>query len=165
MQVLNQNLRAVWLERDAVVAIVDDRILNDNVGAAVRIPTIGVLRCDVVLAIATDVDILKDHVRAVGHEVVVLRRVTEVEVGDGTIVQADGAEEDGSENVDILSVQVVPNLSVAVEHASAVDVDVFATQLEESGRVLERLEEGVCLPVVRVIGELDVCLDICSIVS
>lgn len=47
MEVLDQNLGTVGLERHAVVAIVDDTVLNDDVAATVRVPAIGVL-CRVV---------------------------------------------------------------------------------------------------------------------
>ena len=75
-------------------------------------------------------------------------------------MQADGAEEDGSQDVDVDRVQVVPHLAVAVNGPAAVDVDVLATELEECRDVLEDLWEGVGLPVVRVVGELNVALDV-----
>jgi len=59
-----------------------------------------------------------------------------------------------------LGVKVIPDLTVAIEDTSAVDVDVRTAELEESGGVLEDLLECVRLPVVRVVGELDVSLDV-----
>jgi hypothetical protein len=51
-------------------------------------------------------------------------------------------------------------LTVAVEHAAAVHVHIFTAELEKGGGILEGLVEGVGLPVICVIGELDVTLDV-----
>lgn len=40
LQALNQDVGAVRLERDTIVAIVDDRVLNNDVVAAVSIPSV-----------------------------------------------------------------------------------------------------------------------------
>ena len=60
----------------------------------------------------------------------------------------------------VLCVEVVPCLTVAVEGATAIDVDVIASELEEGGSVLESLEEAICLPIVGVVGEENAALDI-----
>ena len=75
-------------------------------------------------------------------------------------MQADGAEEDGPQRVYVGCVQVVPGLAVAVESAPAKDVDVVPAELEEGGGILVDLLEGVGLPVVGVVGEEDVALDV-----
>lgn len=75
-------------------------------------------------------------------------------------MQTNGTEENRSQNVDVLSIQVIPNLAVAVEEAAAVNVDVVATKLEEGCGVLEDLLERICLPVIGVVGELNITLDI-----
>lgn len=82
VQVLDNDLGAVGLEADAVIAIVDHAVLNDDVGAAVGIPAIGVLRRTFALAGACDVDVVECDARTVGDPVVVLRRVAENQIGD-----------------------------------------------------------------------------------
>lgn len=73
---------------------------------------------------------------------------------------ASDAKEDRAENVDILSVEIVPNLTIAIEHATTVHIHIFTSELEEGGSILEGLVEGVGLPVVRIIGKLDIGLNI-----
>jgi hypothetical protein len=51
-------------------------------------------------------------------------------------------------------------LAVSVQSTTSVDVDVLAAELEEGGGVLEDLLEGVGLPVIGVVRELNVALDI-----
>ena len=75
-------------------------------------------------------------------------------------MQTNSTEENRSQNVDVLGIQIIPNLAVAVEEAAAVNVDVVSTKLEESRGVLEDLLERVCLPVIGVVGELNITLDI-----
>ena len=76
------------------------------------------------------------------------------------MLEASDAKEDGTEDVNVLSVEIIPYLAVAIEHAAAVYVHIFATKLEEGGGILECLVEGVRLPVVCVVGELDISLDV-----
>lgn len=78
-------------------------------------------------------------------------------------MQADGAEEDGPQDVDVLRVEVIPDLAIAVDGTATVDVDIGAAELEEGGDVLEDLGKGVRLPVRGVIGELDVALNVCGL--
>lgn len=126
VQVLHQDVSAVRLEADAVVAIIDDAILDHDVAAAVRVPAVGVLSRVVALAVPGDGDVAEHDVAAVGYEVVVLWAVAQVEVGDAAAVEADGAEKDGAQDVDVRGVEVVPNLPVAVDGTAAVDVDVVS---------------------------------------
>ena len=76
-------------------------------------------------------------------------------------MKTNRTKQDRAKCVDILSVQVVPDLAVAVDRASTVDVDVGAAELEEGRGILKDLLEGVCLPVIGVVGELDRSLDVC----
>lgn len=73
---------------------------------------------------------------------------------------ASHTKEDGSENVDVFGVEVVPHLTVAIEHTASIDIHIIATKLEERGGILECLVKGVGLPVVCVVGELDIALDV-----
>lgn len=57
VQILHQHFRAVRLERNTVIAIVDHTVLNYNIRAPVCIPAIRVLRSVVALAVPTDADI------------------------------------------------------------------------------------------------------------
>jgi len=140
-QVLNDDVGAVWLERYAIVAVVDVRVLNHNVIGTVRVPAIRVLSGVLALATAEDVDVIEYDVGGVGDERVPLRTVSELQVGDSGAFRADNTEEDGPQDVDVLGVEVVPGLAVTVEGTAAVDVDVFAAELEEGGGVLVDLLE------------------------
>lgn len=72
MEILDQDLGAVGLEADAIIAIVDHTVLNDNVAAAVGVPTIRVLSGVITLAVPADADIAEDNIRRVRHKIVVL---------------------------------------------------------------------------------------------
>lgn len=174
MQILHEDFRAVGFEGDAVynisinlvdsscihtITIIDNRILNDDILRAIDIPAIRILGRIVAFAEPADVDPVKQHVRRVCDEMVPLRRVAQLQRTDRAPVQADDAHQDRPQDQVVLRVQVVPHLPVAVQRAGAVDVDVFAAELEEGRRVLEALSEGVRLPVVGVVGELDVAVD------
>ena len=92
VNVLDQDLGAVGLEAHAVVSVVYDAVLDDNVAAAVRVPAVGVL-CQIgAAAIAANVYIVKDDVGAVGYEIVPLGRVAEFQVGDRAAFEANGSE-------------------------------------------------------------------------
>ena len=160
VQVLHQDLRRVGLEADTVVAIVDGAVLDRDLARAVHVPPVRVLRSVVAPAVARNEQIAENDVAAVGYEVVPLRRVEQVQIADKSTVQANGSEEDGAQGRDVGRIQIVPDLTVAVESAATVDVDVFPAQLEEGGGVLEDLLEGIGLPVVRIVGELHVALDV-----
>lgn len=75
-------------------------------------------------------------------------------------MQAHNAEENGSQDVDVLSIQVVPDLAIAIEYASTIDIHIISAKLEECCCILKDLLEGVGLPVVGIIRELDVTLDL-----
>lgn len=160
LEILHNDVCAVWLERHAVIAIIDMAILNDNIAAPVCIPSIGVLRRVVALTEAANRDVAENDVGRVRNEVVVLRGVAEVEVGDGATMQTDSTEKDWTEDVDILGVEVVPDLTITVNGAAAINIYVCPAKLKEGGGVLEGLVEGVLLPVVGIIGELNVTLDV-----
>jgi len=77
-EVLNNDVGAVGLERNTIVAVVDMRVLNHDVIRTVRVPAIRVLSGVLALAAAEDVDVVKDHVGGVGDERVPLRAVSEL---------------------------------------------------------------------------------------
>lgn len=160
VHVLNQHLSTVGLEGNAVVTVVNHAVLNDNVRRPVRVPTVGVLRFVLAGRVASDIEVVEDDIRTVGQKVVPLRRIAKVEIRDGSAMQANCAEQDRAQDVNVFSIEVVPDLTIAVQHAAAVDVDVFATNLEKRSCVLVNLVESVVLPVVRVVGKLDVALDV-----
>jgi len=162
MKILNQNFRAVALETDTVVSIVNDAVLNDNVGASVSVPAIGVLGHVTAIAVPADCDVAKDNVGAVGYKIIPLRGVAEVDILNRAAVETDCSKEDGTQNVDVLCIEIVPDLAVSVKSATAVDVDVCASELEKGGGVLEDLLESVFLPVVCVGSELNITLDVCA---
>ena len=75
-------------------------------------------------------------------------------------METNGAEQDRTEDQWVLSVEVVPYLPVAVERATAIDIDIFAAELEEGRRILECLVKAVGLPIVCVVCKLDCALDL-----
>jgi hypothetical protein len=77
-------------------------------------------------------------------------------------VEANGTEEDRPQNIDVFGVQIVPNLTIAVESTTTINVNIVTTELEESGSILEGLVKCVLLPVIRVVGELNCALNVCS---
>ena len=121
---------------------------------------ISILRWIRTLARSLNRDVGKDHIGGVRNKVVPLRAVSHVDIRDVSTLETDGAEQDRTQDVDVLGVEIVPDLAVAINGSAAVDVDVLATELEEGGRVLENLVEGVLLPVVGVICELECALDV-----
>jgi hypothetical protein len=42
-------------------------------------------------------------------------------------MEANGAEENGSQDVDVLGVQIIPDLTVPVESATSIYVDIVTT--------------------------------------
>jgi hypothetical protein len=78
-------------------------------------------------------------------------------------MEANGAEENGSQDVDVLGVQIIPDLTVPVESATSIYVDIITTELEERGSILKGLIECVLLPIIRIIGELDRALNVYSL--
>ena len=100
------------------VSVIDHRVLNDDVAAAVSVPAVRVLGRVLALGEAADVDVVEHDIGAVGHEVVVLRAVAEDEVRDDAVLEAVDADQHGPQRVDVLGVQVIPDLPVAVESST-----------------------------------------------
>lgn len=123
---------------------------------------ISVLRRILALASSSNVDVGKDNVARVCHKVVPLWRVSQVQVLDTAPLEPNCSEENRAEDVDILRIEIIPHLAVAIECTTAVDIDIGAAELEERGCVLEGLVEGIGLPVVGVVAELDGSLNVCS---
>lgn len=159
-EVLHDNVGRVRLEGDAVVTVVDVRVLDHDVAAAVRVPAVSVLGWVRGRAAAEDVDVREDDICGVGNQRVPLRAVAELQVLDSGALQADGAEEDWTKDVNVLGVEIVPGLAVAIKSSATIYIDILATKLEESGGVLEGLIERILLPVVGVVGELDHSLNV-----
>jgi hypothetical protein len=164
-QVLHHDVCGVGFERDAVVPIVDVRVLDNHVAAAVCVPAVGVLGWILALAAAEDVDAREQHVGGIGEQSVPLRAVAQVKVFDSPSFQADDAHQDGAQNQCVLRVEIVPGLAVTVKGTAAVNVDILTTELEEGGRVLKSLVESILLPVVGVVGELNGPLNVCRVTS
>ena len=60
VQVLHQDLGAVWLETHTIVSVVDDGVLNDDVLAPVRIPSIRILRLMLTLTVSRNGQAVED---------------------------------------------------------------------------------------------------------
>jgi hypothetical protein len=175
-EVLDDDVCAVGLERDAIVAVVNVRVLNDNVVGAVGVPTnqisiafseisnvnlpVSVLGLVLAYTATSNVDVGENNLSGVGHEGVPLGAVSELQIFDARLVETNGTKENGADDVDVFGEEIVPNLAVAIESAASVNVDVFTAKLEEGRRVLEGVLEGVLLPVISVVGELKSTLDI-----
>jgi hypothetical protein len=108
----------------------------------------------------SNVDIREHHIARIGDKVVVLRTVSELQVLDTSSFETNRTEQNWTKDVDILSIKIIPCLTVAVECTASVDVHIFATKLEKRGRILEDLIESILLPVLRVVGELNSSLDV-----
>lgn len=107
--------KGVW---SLTITVVDYRVLNGNVATAVGIPAIRVLGHVLALAESTNVDVVEDDVGRVGDEMVVLRTVSHDNVGDDAVVEAVDTEQYRPKSVDVLGIEVVPDLPVAVEGAA-----------------------------------------------
>lgn len=79
---------------------------------------------------------------------------------NGTAFQTNNTHQDGTLKRSVYSKHIIPYLSVAVDCAAAVYVDVFAAELEERGGVLKDDLECIVDPVVCVVGKLDCAGDI-----
>lgn len=53
-------------------------------------------------------------------------------------------------------------MAIAIKKATTIDVDVVAAKLKKGGCVLKDLLESIGLPIVGVVGELNIALDICK---
>jgi len=159
-EVLDEHVGAVGLEGDAVIAVVDVRILYRDVRATVGIPTIRIFGRVVACASARDIDGIKYDIGRIGHEMVIFRAVSQVQIADCRVVETNDAHEDGSQNIFVLCVEIIPDLSVTVNGSSTININIVASELEESSGVLEDLLERVGLPVCRVVRELNITLNI-----
>lgn len=128
-------------------------------------PSISVLSSNTVFAVSPDIDPVKNDVGRVGNKMVPLGGIAKVQRTDSTTIKSNNSHQDGAQNQSIFGIQVIPNLTIAVKRTSTIDIDVFSTQFEKCCSILINLLEGIGLPVVRVIGELDISLDICPNLS
>lgn len=161
VQILHQDIRAVRLEAYAIVAVVDMAVLYHNVRRPQRIPPIGITGLDAgVGAVRIDGQIVVCDITAVRDDVEPIGRVDEVDVSHTTTFQADDREQDWSHDGRIDLKKFPPDLPLSVNSPAAVDIDVFAANLEEGGLILEGVLEAVGLPVVGVCREFDRALNI-----
>jgi hypothetical protein len=75
-------------------------------------------------------------------------------------VETDSAEKDWSQDIDVLCIQVVPGLTIAIKGSTTINIYVVSTELEEGSGILESLVECILLPVISVVRELNRALDI-----
>lgn len=88
--------------------------MNDNVVGTVCVPAVGVLRGVLAHTATEDVDVVEDNVARVGNKRVPLRAVSELQIRDHGTLCTNETEENGSQDVNILGIEVVPCLTVAV---------------------------------------------------
>lgn len=69
VKILHDDVGAVWLERDAVVCVDDDRVLDDDAIGTICVPTIRVGDLDSIGASGYEVHVADYHVRCVGDHV------------------------------------------------------------------------------------------------
>lgn len=84
----------------------------------------------------------------------------QIEIGNCRLVQSFDADQSRAEGCVVLSIEVVPHLTVAIDGAAAVHSDVVTTPKPEACRILEDKLKAVFLPVGSVVGEQDGALDI-----
>ncbi len=108
----------------------------------------------------SNVDIVEYNIGGVGNEVVILGWVSQHQVTENWVVKAIDTDQDRSESVDVCRIKIVPDLPIAIDGTTAIDIDVVASELEEWGDVLEDEFERVRLPVGCIVGELNVRLDV-----
>ena len=77
-------------------------------------------------------------------------------------MQTHSTKQNRSQDVDVLSIQIIPDLAVTIEETTTVDIDIISSELEEGGGILEHLLKSIGLPIIRVVGELNRSLDVCS---
>jgi len=56
-------------------------------------------------------------------------------------MKAIQAKENRAKSVNILRIEVIPNLTIPIDGPSSVDIDVVASQLEEGSHILENKSE------------------------
>jgi len=156
-QVLDDNIGAVGLERDTVVIVVKNRVLDDDVIGAVSVPAVQVLRLVVRGRAGEDIDVGDENVGGVGDEIMPVRGVAELQSGDGAAMEAFSDQHNGPLKGLVELESIIPGLTVAVEgaDASTVDVDVLATKPPPGSLVLELVLEGGIDPEVNVVAETD----------
>lgn len=130
---------------------------------ALDLPSIGVLSSNTcVLAVSRNIDALEQDISGVGHKVVPLRRVTEVQRTNSTSIEPNDSNQHRTKNKSINGIEVIPDLAVSIKGTATVNIDILSTQLEESSGILVDLGECILLPVVCVVCEGHVSLDIYS---
>lgn len=153
--VLDRDKGRIGLEADAVVGVVYDGVFNGDERAPIGVPAIAILgwvggRGSDVDGNAREVDI-----GAVGDQVEPKGTVDEMQIFERGVVQAVDAYEHRPLGIDVLRIQVVPDLTLSIERTSAKDFNARATELEEGGGILEAQRKGIGLPVVGVVCEED----------
>lgn len=87
--------------------------------------------------------------------------IAKVQRTNRTTIESNDSHQHRSQNQSILGIQVIPHLTISVKRTSTIDINVFATQFEKGCGILVDLLESICLPVVCVVGKLNIALDIC----
>jgi hypothetical protein len=123
-----------------------------------------ILRWVLAHASAQNVNVGKHNIGRVGYQRVPLRTVPELQVLDTSAMETNGTEQDWAQDVNVLRIQVIPSLSVAVKSSTSVDVHIMTTKLEESGSVLKGLVETILLPIIGIVRELNSALDVFGII-
>ena len=82
MHVLHNHVGGIGLEGYAIVAIVDEGVLNRDAVGAIRVPAVGVLGNVCGFGESADENVAEDDICGVSDPVVVLRGVDQIEIGD-----------------------------------------------------------------------------------
>jgi hypothetical protein len=125
------------------------------------LPSISVLGRVSAAAKSRDINAIEEDVGRIGNEVIPLRRVTKLERADGTPIEPNDTHQDRAQDKSITRIQIIPDLPITIKGTVTVHVYVFTTELEERRGILVNLLEGVGLPIISVIAELDMALDFC----
>lgn len=100
-QVLHHDIRAVRLEAHTIVSVINMTVLNHHVATPIRIPAIRILCVVFTGTLPGNTYIAEHHIGAIRYEIVPLWGIAQIEIGDGSAMQTDGAEEDRAQGVDV----------------------------------------------------------------
>ncbi len=120
------------------ISVVDVRVLDCHTVTSVRIPTISILSCVDTFTCARDIDIIKYNIASISNKMVVLRRVSQVQITQDGVFKSVNADQNGTKSVDITGVQIIPGLTVAVNGSATIQVNVVSGEEPERCSTITR---------------------------
>jgi len=112
------------------ITVVDDRVHDGHVAAAVCVPSIGIFSRILTDARTSNVDVVKYHVGGIRDKVIVLWAIPQLQVGKNAVPQSVDANQHRPQSVDVSAVLIIPYLAVTVERttclASAIKYNAYS---------------------------------------